>query len=55
MLTKAGIKTVQKKLQDVYKKAFEDIKTVMDKETIFNYPSFNDTFEIHTDVKESSP
>ena len=38
------------KLTEVHQKAMEDIKKVTGKETILNYPNFNEIFEIHTDA-----
>ena len=38
------------KWAEIDQKAFEDIKKVMTKETILNYPNFNEVFEIHTDA-----
>ena len=33
--------------RDIYHKAFEDTEKAIDKETILNYPNFNEEFEIH--------
>ena len=45
---------VKKKLKwtEVHQKAFKDVKKVMAKETILNYPNFNEVFEIHTDTSD---
>ena len=37
---------------DSHQKAFNEIKAVMAKETILNYPDFNKVFEIHTDASD---
>ncbi len=46
------VKVGKKKLKwtEIHQKAFEDIKKVMTKETILNYPNFNEVFEINTDA-----
>ena len=36
----------------IHQQAFEDIKKVMAKETILNYPKFGQPFEIHTDASD---
>ena len=33
-------------------RAFDDMKTVMIKETIFNYPKSDQYFDIHTDARD---
>jgi RNase H-like domain found in reverse transcriptase len=33
-------------------KAFEDVKKLIEKETLLTYPNFNNTFEIHTDASK---
>ena len=35
-----------------HQKAFNEMKAVMSKETILNYPDFNKVFEIHTDASD---
>ena len=47
-----GVGKKRLKLIEVHQKTFEDIKKVMAKETIHNYPNFNEVFEIHTDVSD---
>ena len=37
---------------NTHQQAFDDIKKVMAKETILNYPKFDKTFEIHTDASD---
>ena len=36
----------------IHQQAFEDIKKIMAKETILNYPKFGQPFEIHTDASD---
>ena len=38
--------------KEIHQQAFEDIKKVMAKETILNYPKFGQPFEIHTDASD---
>ena len=37
---------------DIHQKSFEEMKKVMAKEIILNYPDFNKVFEIHTDASD---
>ena len=37
---------------DIHQKSFDEMKKVMAKETILNYPDFNKFFEIHIDVSD---
>ena len=37
---------------DIHQKSFDEMKKVMAKETILNYPDFNKVFEIHTDASD---
>ena len=37
---------------NMYQKFFEEMKSVMTKETILNYPDFSKEFEIHNDVSD---
>ena len=37
---------------EIHQQAFEDIKKVMAKEIILNYPKFGQPFEIHTDTSD---
>ena len=37
---------------NIHQKAFDEMKKVMAKETILNYPDFNKVFEIHTDASD---
>ena len=45
-----GVGKKKLKWTEIHQKAFEDIKKVMTKETILNYPNFNEVFEINTDA-----
>ena len=37
---------------NIHQKSFDEMKKVMAKETILNYPDFNKVFEIHTDASD---
>ena len=37
---------------EIHQKSFDEMKKVMAKETILNYPDFNKVFEIHTDASD---
>ena len=39
---------------NIHQKSFDEMKKVMAKETILNYPDFNKTFEIHTDASDTT-
>ena len=47
MVTKGNQKLEQ---TDIHQKFFDDIKRIMNKKTILNYPKFDRPFDIHTDA-----
>ena len=52
-LTALTSKTVKWKWTEVEQTAFEQIKTVVTRETLLHYPDFNKPFDIHTDASHT--
>jgi hypothetical protein len=52
-LTELTSKTAKWQWTNVEQKAFNNVKKVIAKETLFSYPNLNEPFEIHTDASHT--